>query len=347
MSRRIAKLLDESEAEVSKLIMDLEHRNGLPSHDVRHIADVHQRVRSKLAELDLDPDDTTAQELYQALLIKFETDSRDFDIAFGADGGFDQKVAAAAKLLQTSGRLPRLWALKNKAAKELLAGHAPKQVMKLLGYRSAASLLKREAITEVFIAAQLLESDSWQKQQARLISKLEPTAFELREMEIVALDYERWSDVEAKDSIVVSDETASLALWPSEQADQAPLLSISLLLIETLQSYGNQKLGAPDILPASSVLAWWSDMDHLIVDLDGGRVSLNLHDVAGSWLAGGDFESRQLQKARKSYWQRLIEKYEIKDDIEALFDDSVLRQVRQLKFKAPQPAFEYELAEEF
>ncbi len=345
---RLAKLLDESEAEVSALIMNLEHRNGLPSHDVRHIAEVHQRVRSKLAELNLDPDDTTAQELYQALLIKFEADSRDFDAAFGmADEGFNQKTAAAAKLLRASGRLPRLWALKNKAAKELLAGHAPKQVMKFLGYRSTASLLKRENITELFIAAQLLESDTWQKRQARLVSKLEPTAFELREMEIVELDYAKWSGVEAEGNVVVSDETASLALWPSEQTDQAPLLSISLLLIETLQSYGGQKLEAADILPADSIVSWWNDMDHLIADLDGGRVSLNLHDVGGNWLGGSDFENRSLRKARSSYWHRLIEKYDNQDDVEALFDDTVLRKVRQLKFKAPQPAFEYELAEDF
>lgn len=348
MSRRIAKLLGEPEADVLKLLSGLEDKNGLPSHDVRHIAQIHQQVRAKLADLNLDPDDTTAQELYHALVCKFEADSQEFDAAHNiSNDDFDSKTAAAAKLLKDSGRLPNLWALKNKAAKELLAVHAPKQVMKYLGYRSAASLLKREDISEIYIAAQQLECASWQKQQARLISKLEPTAFELREANVISLDYDRWSEAPSVDDVVVCDEIGSLAVWPSERTGQLPLLSISLLLIESLQQYGAAKLAAKDVFPSDSVMAWWSDMDHLVVDLNGGPVSLNIHDVAGGWLEGSDFANRQLKKGRNNYWQQLIEKYENKDEIEALFDDTVIQRVRQLKFRAPEPAFEYDFAEDF
>src|SRR4051794_14259749 len=106
---RIAKLLDESEAELSKLLADLENKNGLPSHDARHIATVHQSVRSKLADLNLDPDDSTAAELYHALLVKFEADSQKFDEAYGTAGAdFDHKVSTVAKTLKDSGQLPRL-----------------------------------------------------------------------------------------------------------------------------------------------------------------------------------------------------------------------------------------------
>jgi hypothetical protein len=348
MSRRIAKLLDESEAELSKLLADLEKKNGLPSHDARHIADVHQRVRSKLADLNLDPDDTTAPELYHALLIRFETDCRKFDEVYGtAAADFDHKTATAAKLLEDSARQPRLWALKNKAAKELLSAHAPKQVMKFLGYRSAASLLKREDISEIFIVAQVLESDSWQKQQARLASKLQPTAFELRELKLTALSYDRWNTVDFENDVIVSDEMGAVAVWPSDQAAQAPLLSISLLLIEELRKYDRPQLAAADIFAKDKTLVWWSDMDHLVADLRGGQVSMNLHDVAGNWLGSRAFDERSLQKGRHNYWRQLIDKYEHKGDIEALFDDSVLQKVQQLKFNVPQPAFEYDFAEDF
>lgn len=347
MSRRIAKLLDESEAELSKLLADLEKKNGLPSHDARHIADVHQRVRSKLADLNLDPNDTTAPELYHTLLIRFDTDCRKFDEVYGAAAAdFDHKAAATAKMLENSGRLPRLWALKNKSAKELLSVHAPKQVMKFLGYRSTASLLKREDISEIFIAAQILESDSWQKQQVRLVSKLQPTAFELREIRLVTLRCDRWAELDYEDAVIASDDMGAVAIWPSEQAAQAPLLSISLLLIEELRKYDGRQLAAADIFTKDKTLAWWSDMDHLVADLRGGQVSMNLHDVAGDWLGSQAFENRSLQKGRHNYWRQLIDKYEHKGDIEALFDDTVMRKVQQLKFSVPQPAFEYDFAED-
>ena len=76
MSRVIADIIEHPESVVSKVISSLEAKNGFPSHDVRHYADSHQKSRIKIAELGLDPDDTTPEELYRSLLIKFQADAR-------------------------------------------------------------------------------------------------------------------------------------------------------------------------------------------------------------------------------------------------------------------------------
>src|SRR5437868_15448289 len=100
MSQRIARILDESEHQVTKLISKLEDKNGYPSHDVRLLAENIQKIRNKMTELGLDPEDTTGEELYHALLVKFQQDSNLFDVEHGAITlDFDQKSAKAADLL--------------------------------------------------------------------------------------------------------------------------------------------------------------------------------------------------------------------------------------------------------
>lgn len=75
MSKVIAQLLDEPERLVSRAIAQIEAKNGYPNHDVRLIAENIQRIRTKIAELGMDPDDTTGPELYHALIAKFQADS--------------------------------------------------------------------------------------------------------------------------------------------------------------------------------------------------------------------------------------------------------------------------------
>src|SRR5579862_5664591 len=127
MSKRIADIMDQPEYLVRRLINKLEDKNGSPSHDVRHLAENIQKVRGKLTDLGLDPDDTTGEELYQALLAKFEKDASSFDNYFDAkDLGFDQKAAKATEILGQIDVLPRQWALKRVVAKNILRAQPPK-----------------------------------------------------------------------------------------------------------------------------------------------------------------------------------------------------------------------------
>jgi hypothetical protein len=344
MSRRLGRLLAESPQTVADLIADLEKRNGHPSHDVRHMAQIHQQVLKKLADLNLDPADTTAKELYHALLVKFDADSREFDAAYGtSNSSFTDKLELAAKLLKTSGHTPRQWALRPKTARDLMRSHQPKHVMKYLNYRSVESMLKREDLAKVYLLASCLESDSWQKQQNRLVSKLDQTAFELRDTRIAAVDI----DIDEPGAIIISDEMAALTICPSDGPTDSTLLSIMLTLIETMEAYSTGELSAKEIFSSDKIIDWWHQADGLLADLDGGQVSLNIHDVAACHSQMSRFEDRLLDKARKSYWAQLVDRYENKEDIEALFDETVINKVRQFKFRAPEPAYEFEYAEDF
>ncbi len=70
MSKILAQLVQKPEAYVAKIIDELEAKNGSPSEDVRLLAENSVKSRAKLMDLRLDPNDTTEQELYHALLVR-------------------------------------------------------------------------------------------------------------------------------------------------------------------------------------------------------------------------------------------------------------------------------------
>ena len=168
MSHIIASLLGRPDHKVIKTVDQLEAKNGYPSHDVRHLADNIQRTRTKIGDLGLDPDDTTGEELYHALLVRFQEDSRKFDLQQGLSGqDFDSKSAKALEIINLNLALPERWVLKSNSAKNLLRQQKPARLMKLLNYRSVESLLKREDLREIYLIANLIETNTWQKANAK------------------------------------------------------------------------------------------------------------------------------------------------------------------------------------
>lgn len=344
MSRRIANLLNETEQQVTKLIRELEAKNGYPSHDVRHLAENIQKIRLKMADLGLDPDDTTAQELYQALMVRFNDDSRKFEDYFGLGGAsLQQRSTSAVKLVAENIDLPIHWALKTLAAKQALAANPPKKLMKYLGYRSVASMLKRENIHELFLAAAEVESKSWQKKLAQYISGLDQMAFEMRPVKIITLSEDRWGQIDPKNYAVYESLTGAASLWPSEDLQDASLLALVLMLAEAFTPQIHLKPGA--LAVKMNMVMWWADTDHLIAELDGQPVSLNIKDCAyNHWLDNG-FEHRLTDQARKNFWQALVNRYKNRPETEASFEDIIARPIAGLQAKIPEPAFEF--AEEF
>jgi hypothetical protein len=346
MNKRISRLLGEPEAKVTKLISELEAKNGHPSHDVRMIAENVQKVRAKVTQLGLDPDDTTGEELYHALLSKFDKDSRAFDEYFSLPNlNFDQQIAKAARIIEQSIILPRRWALKNAAAKSILREQPPKHVMKFLRYRSLESMLKRENVSEIFLAAQVLESTTWQKAQLRLVSKLDQTDLLLKPVKISPLNYHKWSKVDTKGIAIVRDNSlANFSIWPTEEAKSAPLLTMILLLLEEYGRYEKINL-TKSLIKSSGMVEWWIDMDHLIAGLAGDSVSLCLHDAAVNSLYKNHYKNRSLEQARTNFWQELVSRYDNLPQLDGIFDRTVQQKIEPLKLAAPDPVFEF--AEDF
>jgi hypothetical protein len=341
MSRPVSQIIEHPHNKVTRLIEQLERINGYPSHDVRLTAENIQKTRAKIVELGLDPDDTTGEELYEALKTKFLDDSRKFDEHFGVHGlSFDEKASKAIVLVSRNANLPDNWVLKTSAVKNLLRQHPPKRTMKQLNYRSLDSFLKRENLAEIYLAAEILESGNWNKKQRQLVSALDSTAFERRPMVLLALSSHKWGLING-DYEVYSNDYGVLALLPSQELKQTSLLHLVVSLLDELSEFQPLELSqlASSLSPAA---AWWADSDALVANKEGEPISFNLKDVADNYNQQLTYGERSNHKGQKSFWQNLLNKYEnqlqIEEDKAPHFEEA-LKSVGGIGQK--QPAFEF------
>jgi len=177
MALRLSKLLDEPEVLVESAIKKLENISGWQSTDVRLLAEIDSKVRQRLVELGLDPEDTTGPELYHALYAKLTEQEKSIVISCEE---LMRRLVRAHKNYQ-------VYALRQSVAKDILRAHPPRKLMKQLNYRSVDSMIKRENVAALFAVLASVESPRWLNVFYKDISKLNPSDFETREISIVTL----------------------------------------------------------------------------------------------------------------------------------------------------------------
>ena len=197
MTRYLSQALGAEEPHFSQSIAALERASGLPSEDIRLSSEVMQRARDKIAELGLDPKDTTPEELYTVLHERLRNDEVIVRkcLAIAADAQPEAVVASVASFL---GRYPQsadCFVLKTSVARRLLKKVPPRSSMKKLGYRSVDSLLKREHPALVYAASIITESSQWHKKYHALYTKLQPSDFEPRKISFHAPAGKHWASL--------------------------------------------------------------------------------------------------------------------------------------------------------
>jgi hypothetical protein len=196
MSRTLSDFLGAKEPSFTHTLRRLEAESGHPDIDVKLTSDIARIYRTKLREFELDPNDTTGQELYhslQSLVAKHD----DFLLkVLGADSStkLNDLLGLIVNKVKSMPVPKNCWALKYSSAKKLLKESPPKKLMKFLGYRSIDSLLKRETLDQVYAGIQLLESANWRSKFISSYNKLSPSDFEDRSIKIVLLDAKRWGE---------------------------------------------------------------------------------------------------------------------------------------------------------
>lgn len=164
-SRVISSIFDAKEPEFSHSISDLERLSGSNGHDIRVLVDTIHHFKNLSKHLDLDREDTTPQELYHSLVIQSKKDSEKLAERLGvqqSDTSAQVMEKCAAYLAKrTSWR--KFWCVKQSVLKKQLKVNSPKKVMKVLGFRSVDSMLKREPAVQTLILSKIIEGASWRK----------------------------------------------------------------------------------------------------------------------------------------------------------------------------------------
>ncbi len=244
MSKLISDLLAAEEPLFSISLRQLEKTSGNPSVDVRLTAEIMGKVRMKLEELGLDPDDTTGKELYEALIAKI---SEHNDILLKTIGGTHKDTVSQLipkiKAAEEAVDVPRdCWVMKKSVAKKFLRDTPPPSMMKLLGYRSVDSMLKKENIFELFGALRFSEGGDWLDAFNEKYKTLKPSDFETRKIEIVVMP-DRWADMaegfvkKKKHNITHSKEMGCIIMLPVKK-DHLP--GITLWALSLLFHYLNE-----------------------------------------------------------------------------------------------------------
>lgn len=197
MSKFLASLLGADHKLTAAMLDRLESASANSGVDVRLTAEIRQGVHTKMAELGLDPADTTGEELYQVLQVKAAQDTALLLETIGIKSNADSAIMiqALAKYFAKKQDTGEIWSLKRTVLKKLLTQHVPHKTMKALHYRSIASMLKRETPATVYAVATLVEGEKYKHMLIKSINNLSPSDFELRRIEFVSFTPELWEDI--------------------------------------------------------------------------------------------------------------------------------------------------------
>jgi hypothetical protein len=192
-------------------------------------------------ELGLDPRDTTARELYQALQQRVRADDQRLTkyLRTQAATHISAEGEVVAGMVHVIKQLPdskRCFGLKNSSLKALIKKLPPKKAMKALGYRSLDSFLKHEAPVSILAAAWLSEGEVWQKRLLEQYKKLQPSDFENRSILVMQPDSRRWRELAAKavdqkrHNLLCFKEVGALVFLPMNHSMPAGAVTVSLTL---------------------------------------------------------------------------------------------------------------------
>ena len=193
----LTDLLNAKEPLFSESLKQLETASHHPGADTKLIGDIHERATQAMKALGLDEKDTTGPELYHALIAQVKKHDEHLATSIGGDDSL--KVTDLLPLMKAAAekvKTPRdAWVLKKSVAKEMLRAAPPHNIMKMLGYRSVDSMLKRENLAEIYGALRFAETSEWLNGFNEKYKKLTPSDFETRQIEVVIMPHDRWGDI--------------------------------------------------------------------------------------------------------------------------------------------------------
>lgn len=242
MTKYLSRVLGIADYDFTERVRLLEHASLQTGIDIRITTSIRSGVNKKIRELELDPSDTTGDELFYALRLA----AQQGDLALQKKLRLTHS-SSSVKILQavTDGLTPMVhkqtvWAIKRSALKKILSAVPPLKVMKTLHYRSATSMLKREKANELYALTGLLEGVQYQEKIKHALKKLAPSDFEEQPLEIIYFAEKRWTVIKKyiKRHIVPVfslPEVASLVVLPIETDRTVclTLLGSALILNET------------------------------------------------------------------------------------------------------------------
>lgn len=241
MTRWLSEALQAPEPSFRLGLSRFETANGNPSNDIRLSSFVQLQTKSKLRALGLDPNDTTAEELYHVLAERVKADDATLTKTLRTRAATHVSLEAdvVSGMAHALSELPEganCFALKTTSLRAIIKKLPPKKAMKQLGYRSIDSFLKHERLPLVMAAAWLSESLSWKHQLIASYKRLEASDFETRQIVVIQPTSKHWQTLankivgQKKHNILSFKELGAIVLLPLPHDIPAGTVTASLSL---------------------------------------------------------------------------------------------------------------------
>ena len=186
---RLARLLGTDEARLDAALEQIHRSLDGGAHDTSVMGDIAAILSRLTRSFGLDPADTTPEELYMSLRRRIKDDNVRLAGALGVSDADNPQIASPRIVAWARHHFTgEYMVIKQSSLKELLSKNPPKQVMKLLHYRSTPSLLKHETASQLIVLARYIEDDAWLARYREGLTTLTRQDFELRPLEIVWFD---------------------------------------------------------------------------------------------------------------------------------------------------------------
>jgi hypothetical protein len=286
MSRLIANLLNADQRSFAKTIDRLEHMCLRPGVDTRLTAEIITQSREKARRLNLDPKDTTKEELYYGLIAKAKNDDNTLREKFGFTPETNS-LQAAKKIAEKTNKLlkkDKVICMKPSTVKKLLKAVPPKRTMKQLKFRSIDSVLKREDPLVLYALACRLEDKSWKSQTHARMKRLQSNDASETTVQVVYLP-SAWLDklkkVEFDSVLQTVPETGSILILPTLPVNMPG----SILLTVCLVLQAGQQLVVESLPFRTRALS--SGFEKLLPDIALGEINEieAIHGLSPSWHA--------------------------------------------------------------
>lgn len=165
----------------------LTHHHGI---DVRYATDVKLRVGTLVTSLKLDEHDSTIHEVHSALLAFVEDIKHDFEKNIhsalrhkkNTETNYDRQFV---ELIEATLTETTSFSIKHSVAKKLIKSLGLSvPTLSALHHRTITSLLKRESLQTILVAALQFEDTTWWTAVSERIRLLQPSDFEKQPLEI-------------------------------------------------------------------------------------------------------------------------------------------------------------------
>lgn len=241
MSRVISDILNAPEPHFSHVIKQWEQSSGKAGQDIRLVSEISHARKKALKSLHLDEIDTTPRELFFALRHRAIQTNQELEKVLGVTQQLTptELINKIVSFVDDLAINRDVWVVKHAVTKQILLKQCPKKTLKILGFRSIDSVLKRSNANEILALAYQIESPEWVSKLHVQHKKFTPTDFQATRSQMFIIDEAKAAKLQkggysTSRIIVPTYETGTVMIVPPAKRFELDTLALTLALLQTL-----------------------------------------------------------------------------------------------------------------